>query len=91
MESEVREAYFNYEKSLIQIESTSKEIEFRNEQERIAREKGKLNLASNSEVLGAKINLTSAHTSRNEALAYYHIALASLNRAIGIEKYKRGE
>ncbi|MDH5173726.1 MAG: TolC family protein, partial [Elusimicrobiota bacterium] len=91
MESEVKEAYFNYEKALIQIEATSKEIEFRNEQERIAREKGKLNLARNSEVLGAKINLTSAHTSHNEALAYYHIALASLNKAIGIEKYKRGE
>ena len=88
MESEVKEAYFNYEKSLIQIEATSKEIEFRKEQERIAREKGKLNLARNSEVLGAEINLTSALTSYNEALAYYHIALASLNKAIGIEKYK---
>jgi len=91
MESEVKESYFNYEKSLIQIEATSKEIEFRNEQERIAREKGKRNLARNSEVLGAEINLTSARTSYNEALAYYHIALASLNKAIGIEKYKRGE
>jgi len=91
MEAEVKEAYFNYEKSLIQIEATSEEIEFRKEQERIAREKGKLNLAPNSEVLGAEINLTSALTSYNEALAYYHIALASLNKAIGIEKYKRGE
>lgn len=91
MESEVKEAYFNYEKSLIQIEATSKEIEFRREQERIAREKGKLNLARNSEVLESEINLTSAHISYNEALAYYHIALASLNKAIGVEKYKRGE
>jgi len=91
MESEVKEAYFNYEKSLVQIEATSKEIEFRKEQERIAREKGKLNLARNSEVLGAEINLTSALTSYNEALAYYHVALASLNKVIGIEKYKRGE
>jgi len=88
MESEVKESYFNYEKSLIQIEAVSKEIEFRKEQERIAREKGKRNLARNSEVLGAEINLTSARTSYNEALAYYHIALASLNKAIGIEKYK---
>ncbi|NIM02682.1 TolC family protein [bacterium] len=91
MESEVKESYFNYEKSLIQLEAVSKEIEFRKEQERIAREKGKRNLARNSEVLGAEINLTSARTSYNEALAYYHIALASLNKAIGIEKYKRGE
>jgi len=88
MESETKESYFNYEKSLIQLEAVSKEIEFRKEQEKIAREKGKLNLARNSEVLGAEINLTSAHTSYNEALAYYHIALASLNKAIGIEKYK---
>ena len=91
MESEVKEAYFNYEKALIQIEATSKEIEFRKEQERIAQEKGKLNLARNSEVLETEINLTSAHISYNEALAYYHIALASLNKAIGVEKYKRGE
>jgi outer membrane protein TolC len=88
IESEVKEAYFNYEKSLIQLEAISKEIEFRKEQERITREKGKLNLAANSEVLGAKVNLTSARTSYNEALGYYHIALASLNRAMGIEKYK---
>ncbi|MFB0525948.1 MAG: TolC family protein [bacterium] len=88
MDSEIKEAYFNYEKSLIQLEAVSKEIEFRKEQERIAQEKGKLNLARNSEVLGAEINLTSARTSYNEALAYYHIALASLNKAIGIEKYK---
>jgi len=88
MESEVKEAYFNYEKSLIQLEAVSKEIEFRKEQGKIAREKGKLNLALNSEVLGTEINLTSARTSHNEALAYYHIALASLNKAMGIEKYK---
>ncbi|MBA7520664.1 hypothetical protein ES705_12760 [subsurface metagenome] len=88
MESEVKESYFNYEKSLIQIEAISKEIEFRKEQEKIAREKGKLNLVRNSEVLAAEINLTSARTSYNEALAYYHVALASLNKAIGIEKYK---
>lgn len=88
MESEVKEAYFNYEKSLIQLEAVSKEIEFRKEQGKIAREKGKLNLAANSEVLGTEINLTSARTSHNEALAYYHIALASLNKAMGIEKYK---
>ena len=88
MESEVKESYFNYEKSLIQIEAVSKEIEFRKEQEKIAREKGKRNLVRNSEVLGAEINLTSARTSYNEALAYYHVALASLNKAIGIEKYK---
>jgi len=88
MESEVREAYFNYQKSLIQLEAISKEIEFRKEQEKIAREKGKMNLAPNSEVLGAEINLTSARTSYNEALAYYHIALASLNKAMGTEKYE---
>ncbi|MBA7465967.1 hypothetical protein ES707_01139 [subsurface metagenome] len=88
MESEVKESYFNYEKSLIQIEAISKEIEFRKEQEKIAREKGKLNLVRNSEVLAVEINLTSARTSYNEALAYYHVALASLNKAIGIEKYK---
>jgi len=83
IESEVKEAYFNYEKSLIQLEAISKEVEFRNEETRIAREKGKLNLAPNSQVLAAEINLVSAHTSYNEALAYYHIALASLNKAMG--------
>ena len=88
VESEVKEAYLNYEKSLIQLEAISKEIEFRKEGARIAKEKSKLNLAPNSEVLGAEINLTSAHTSYNEALAYYHIALASLNKAMEIEKYE---
>jgi len=88
IESEVKEACFNYEKSLVQLKSISKEIEFRQEEARIVTEKGKLNLASNSEVLGAEINLANARSSYNEALAYYHIALASLNRAMGIEKYK---
>jgi len=88
MESDVREAYFNYQRSLIQLEAISKEIEFRKEQEKIAREKGKMNLAPSSEVLGAEINLTSARTSYNQALAYYHIALASLNKTMGIEKYE---
>jgi len=88
VESEVKEAYLNYEKSLIQLEAISKEIEFRKEGARIAKEKSKLNLAPNSEVLGAEINLTSAQTSYNEALAYYHIALASLNKAMEIDKYE---
>jgi len=88
VELQVKEAYFNYEKSLVQLEAISKEIEFRKEETRIAREKGKMNLISNSQVLGTEINFTNAQTSYNEALAYYHIALASLNKAMGIEEYK---
>jgi len=88
VELEVKEAYFNYEKSLVQLEAISKEIEFRKEETRIATEKGKMNLISNSQVLGTEINFTNAQTSYNEALAYYHIALASLNKAMGIEEYK---
>jgi len=88
IESEVKEAYFNYEKSIIQLKAISKEIEFSKEQARIAGEKRKLNLAPDSEVLGTEISLTGARASYNEALSYYHIALASLNKAIGVEQFK---
>lgn len=84
---EVRKSYFNYQKALLQVKSALKEIKFRKEEVKILKGKKKLNLVQASEVMDGHIKLTEAKISYNDALSFYHIALADLNKSIGIEKF----
>lgn len=82
--SEGREAYYNYEKSLLQIQSNTKEIELASEEIKITETKFKLATAQVSDVFSTYTKLTNAKNSYTESLVFYYISIASLNKAVGI-------
>ncbi|MDA7857864.1 TolC family protein [bacterium] len=84
---EVRNAFFNYEKSLVQIKAISKEIELNKEELKIIKTKKKLNMAQGSDVLRTKIKLASSRTSYTDALVFHNISIAKLNQAIALVDY----
>lgn len=84
---EVKEAYFNFQKSLIQVESAYKRMGYR---ERLAqREKHRLerNEIQISEYLQAEIAHTEERGLLYKALSEFFLSMAKLNRAIGIRDY----
>ncbi|MFH1259365.1 MAG: TolC family protein [Elusimicrobiota bacterium] len=87
--TELREAFYNYEKSIFQIQSTKKEIELAKEEIKITEAKFKLSNAQVSDILSASNKLTNANNSYTEAIVYYYISIASLNKGVGItDKWK---
>ena len=84
---EVREAYNNYEKAVMQIQNTLDKIKFRQEELKVLRSQAELNEAQLSQVLEAMVKLNDEKALYNQAIASYKTALANLNKAIGIIGY----
>ncbi len=84
---EIREAFFNYQKANLQFDTVKKEIEFRQEDVKIAKKKVELNIIPFSELIQKRIQLNDAYNSYNESLAFYNISIANLNKSIGRERY----
>ncbi len=84
---EVKKSYFNYQKALLQVEAALKEIEFCREEVKILKGKNKLNLIAISEVINGQMRLTEGKIAHNDALSFYHLSLADLNKSMGIKKF----
>jgi outer membrane protein TolC len=84
---EVREAYNNYQKAVIQIENTRDKIAFRQEELKILKSQADINEALLSQVLEAMVKLNDEKALYHQAIASYKTALANLNKAIGIIGY----
>ncbi len=84
---EVREAFNNYEKAVIQIKNTLDKIEFRSEEVKVLQSQAELNEALLSQVLEAEVKLNDERALHHQAIASYKTALANLNKAIGLIGY----
>lgn len=84
---EVNDAYFEYQKAKLQVESATKKIQFRKEQLKIIEARAKLNEAMTSEVLEARIKLADEETLRMQAISSFNISLSKINKAIGVPNY----
>jgi len=85
VEAEVKGAYIDYQKSIIQVANTIGKIKFREEEVKIYHKKTQLNQMPVSELMDAMIKLADEKALYNEALADFHLALAKLNKAVGGE------
>lgn len=78
---EVKEAYLNYEKGLIQVAANHKKIEYREQELKVAKARAELNEIPLSELMQAHINVADEKGFYIEAMGKLYQSLASLNKA----------
>jgi len=84
---EVKEAYFNFNKSLIQVESAYKRMGYRSRLAQLAKHRLETNEIQTSEYLQAEMDFTQERGLVYKALSELFLSKAKLNRAIGIRDY----
>lgn len=84
---DVKQAYFEYQKARIQVESTLQRVEYRERLVRLAEHRLGQNEIQISEYLQAEIDLLREKTELHKALKDYFTAKAQLNRAVGIREF----
>ena len=90
-ELEVRESCFNYEKALAQLVTSFNKLEYQKSDLEVAKMKRGMDEAQDSNVIDSTIKLAQEKFTYLQALADCHIALASINKAIGVEDYYKDE
>ena len=86
---EVQESYISYQKARLQLEYAGQKISFREEQAKILKAQAGLNEVLPSQVLEAVVKLTEERVGQAQALGNYYIALAKLNKAVGLPGHYR--
>ncbi len=86
---EVEEAYVSYRKTRLQLEYSQQKVVFREEQLKITKAQASLNEALPSQLLEAVMRLTEERVNTSVALTNYYVALARLNKAIGLPGHYR--
>lgn len=81
---EVEEAYVSYAKARIQLSYAEEKVNFRKEQLKIFRAQADLNEALPSQILAGISGLNDEYIGKMNALTNYYVALARLNKAIGL-------
>ncbi len=84
---EVKEAYFNYNKALIQVESNYKRMNYRDRLAQLAQHRLETNEIQVSEFLQSEIDYTEERMQVHKALSDFYTSKANLNRAIGVRDY----
>jgi len=84
---EVKETFFKYKKALVLMGVARSKVEFQGKQVEIMEIKRQLGEAEYSDVAEEIIKLTEERFSLVQAIADYFIAIASLNKAVGLENY----
>ena len=81
---EVQEAYLSYDKARLQMEYAKQKMVFREEQVKILQAQASLNEILPSQVLEATLKLSDEHVGEVQAITNYYVALAKLNKAVGL-------
>lgn len=84
---EVKETYYNYNKALIQVESTHKRMKYRERLMQLAKHRLDNNEIQISEYLQTGIDYVDERMHIHKALSDFYSSKANLNRAIGIRNY----
>ncbi len=84
-EYEVRQTYYNLEKSARQLDAVRQDLKYRQKDLEITREKVQLGLAELSQLMTAQVSYSQAQITEQDALAAYNIALADMDRVAGAE------
>ena len=84
---EVQEAHISYEKARLQLGYVRQKIAFREEQVKILKAQASVNEALPSQVLEAVMRLAEERSGQAQAVSSYYVALAKLNKAVGLSNY----
>lgn len=83
IEVEVREAYYSIQKAKIQIKGAEQELKYRQKDLGISRQKERMNLIEPSQSLQAETSYGDAVNGWEEAVSFYKVSIASLEKAVG--------
>jgi outer membrane protein TolC len=84
---EVKEAYYNYQESVLQVKNALEKVRFQEEAVKVAKAQAELNEALQSQLLEALIKRADERALYVKALSDYNLALVKLNKAVGIRDY----
>lgn len=80
---EVKEAYFNFQKALLQLASARSDLAYRTKEVAIARAKDRVNQLDPTQYLSALSGRTDAEVNLKEAMAFALVSYAALEKALG--------
>jgi outer membrane protein TolC len=83
----VKESYYNYQESIIQVKNSLEKVRFYEEAVKVAKAQAGLNEALQSQLLESLIQLVDEKSVYIKALSDYNLAIIKLNNAIGIRDY----
>ena len=86
---EVKETFFKYKKALLQMKVAKSKVEYQQRYVEFLEAKREMDESMTSDVLEQMIKLSEEEFGLLQALTDYHIAIKSLNKAIGIVGYFR--
>jgi len=86
---EVKEGYYNYQESILQVKNSLEKVRFQEEALKVASAQAGLNEALQSQMIEAMIKLSDEKALYIKALSDYNLSLVKLNKAIGIKDYFR--
>lgn len=84
---EVKESCFNYEKAVLQLETAANKVKYQAGDLELAKFRRQMDEAPDSNVVESMIKLAQEKFGYIQALSDCNIAIASLDKAIGIENY----
>lgn len=84
---DVKQAYFDYQKALIQFKSSLQRLDYRERLARLSKHRLEQNEIQISEYIQAEIDLLQEQTELHGALKDYFAAKSALNRAVGVRNY----
>ncbi|MFC1808423.1 TolC family protein, partial [Candidatus Omnitrophota bacterium] len=84
---ETKEAYYNYQESIIQVKNTLEKVKFNEEAVKVAKAQSELNEALQSQLLEAMVKLADEKSLYIKALSDYNLSIYKLNKAIGIRDH----
>jgi outer membrane protein TolC len=84
---DVKQAYFDYQKALIQFKSSLQRLDYRQRLAQLSNHRLEQNEVQISEYLQAEIDFLQEQTEFHRALKEYFAAKSALNRAVGIRDY----
>ena len=84
---EIKEKFYEYRKAVILMEVAKSKVEYQRKQVEILSIQQSLGEVQHSDVVEEMIRLAEEEFSHVQAIADYYIAIASLNKAIGIDGY----
>lgn len=88
---EVKEQVFNYEKALIQLDTAAYKVKYQENDFEFTKAKRGLDEVQDSAVIDSMIKLSQERFGYVQALTDCHTAIASINKAVGIEEYYKDE
>jgi len=84
---EAQQAFYDYQRALDQAKGTGLEVALAEESAKVVRAQVALDEARIQDLFDTASRLLQVKTTYLEALANYHVAVASMNRAVGVEGY----